>query len=711
MLIKILKSFILLSIMIICICNVAFAKNNLKLQIENAKLITEYNSDTSADDIEIDKDLKKLYEPWDDNMFNNTSYQYSHKIARISAMLSEAAYTESKIENLLLNEFNFSKLKFYNYNYSKSMKIGYDGTNCFSVAHKGEGNSAIVVISVRGTKEFSEMLGDAFKYDFINGQYLHSMNNVAVYDHIYDFYEQIKIGVENYFAENSNLQKVKNLKILITGHSLGGAAANCYAADLIANIDNNKLNSNLEKNNVYTYTFGAIKVFKKRLDQNAFDTISNFLNGVSNYSEGYMNIFNIYNHYDSFGPHGNYSWTKASAPQQKFGHTFIYNDEKLHFEEINESHVWALTMEDVNKGWYDLFFRGSIFKFLENMGKLVDKPENLFGTFNNHNMTNYMAALNFYDFSKNANANHEKSEKNDKVKSLYSESLDLKKNNDIENSIIENEYKVKSEDNYDEIFEMSYNEVAKLKQLRANSPLVDGSLFLSKNNKYYSLMSIISKEKSEKYNLGFSTKKNDEFYLVYNNFPDEQDRFMYDHYRQTFGKIPLIKLSKNDIICGFDKLKLYLTPATFEGYTIKCIPGGLNIGSYGVVISFDEYVLINFPFVSEFTMTDSSDNKIPLKQGYAYSKVYSYPDLSNLKKDEIYTLSWFEGTDYKEYNVQSDSYIYKIDWLENNSFDRYSKFKYQINGKLNKSGYASFDLSQVPKGVYYLDTGCFVEIE
>ena len=129
---------------------------------------------------EIDKGLERLYETWDDNMFDWTSYQYNHKIARISAMLSEAAYTESKIENILLNEFKFSKVKFYNYNYSKSMKIGYDGTNCFSVAHKNIGDSAIVVISARGTKEFSEMIGDWVKNDYINLQGLHSMNNVAV---------------------------------------------------------------------------------------------------------------------------------------------------------------------------------------------------------------------------------------------------------------------------------------------------------------------------------------------------------------------------------------------------------------------------------------------------------------------------------------------------------------------------------------------------
>ena len=357
-------------------------------------------NNTGTVNVDSNKNLENAYETWDDNMFNESSYTYNHKVARISAMLSEAAYTESKIEDILLNKFKFTKIKFYNYDYSKSMKLDYHGTNCFSVAHKKiNNNSAIFVISVRGTKTIGEIIGDAVKYDYLSGQYVHNMNNVAVYDHIYDFYRQIKIGVENYFDENSSLKNIKNLKILITGHSLGGASANCYAADLIANIKNYKLNSYLEKNDIFTYTFGAIKVFLKRLDENIFDSIVNKFCGVPNYAEGYMNIFNIYNHYDSFGPHGNYAWTNVSSPYQKFGMTYKYTDERLHFDEINEPHLYEINSVDV------ITILPAIIKSI--IHAVDDDAKDFVGTFYNHDMTNYMAALNLYDFSKIRNTNQE----------------------------------------------------------------------------------------------------------------------------------------------------------------------------------------------------------------------------------------------------------------------------------------------------------------
>ena len=82
--------------------------------------------------------------------------------------------------------------------------------------------------------------------------------------------------------------------------------------------------------------------------------------------------------------------TKASAPQQKFGWTYEYTDERLHFEEINEPHLYDINSTDVI----------TILSALIKVGKhLKDDATDFIGTFNNHNMTNYMAALNLYDFS------------------------------------------------------------------------------------------------------------------------------------------------------------------------------------------------------------------------------------------------------------------------------------------------------------------------
>ena len=71
----------------------------------------------------------------------------------------------------------------------------------------------------------------------------------------------------------------------------------------------------MDKEDIYAYTFGAIKV----LDEE---------NKNKNISNGYENIHNIYNYFDSFGPNGNLSVTNASAIKAKFGHTELYYPEK-----------------------------------------------------------------------------------------------------------------------------------------------------------------------------------------------------------------------------------------------------------------------------------------------------------------------------------------------------------------------------------------------
>lgn len=64
---------------------------------------------------------------------------------------------------------------------------------------------------------------------------------------------------------------------------------------------------------IYVYTFGAIKVF---------DTDDNV-------SVGYVNIHNLSNYHDSFGPNGNQSRFNASSPNAKFGYTNIFYPEPV----------------------------------------------------------------------------------------------------------------------------------------------------------------------------------------------------------------------------------------------------------------------------------------------------------------------------------------------------------------------------------------------
>ena len=322
-------------------------------------------NNTGTVNVDSNKNLENAYETWDDNMFNESSYTYNHKVARISAMLCEASYNTSKLKNMILNQFGFSNIQLYNYDINDSIVLDeYSGTNCFSIAHKTTNDKTFLLVTARGTNNIEEIKGDAIKRtwwdDIVNwfsgstydkNEHL-MLNQYKVYDNVYDFYEQVEKGVYDYLSKNPSIKNAKNMKVLITGHSLGGAAANLYGASLA--YDTQPLdNKYLKHEDIFTYTFGSIKVIED------IDT---------NIEEGYENIFDIYNHYDSFGPNGNYAVWGASHPYQKFGHTFTYKDERVHDSEF-------------------------------------------FLSFNNHDMKNYLKALDLIDFSNENSSNNNSSNK------------------------------------------------------------------------------------------------------------------------------------------------------------------------------------------------------------------------------------------------------------------------------------------------------------
>ena len=101
--------------------------------------------------------------------------------------------------------------------------------------------------------------------------------------------------------------------------------------------------------------------------------------------------------------------------------------------------------------------------------------------------------------------------------------------------------------------------------------------------------------------------------------------------------------------------------------------------------------------VKQFEMVDSQGNAVPQIPAFQYGYDWIYrPDFTNLTQGETYTVSWFEGTTYHEYNVVANSPYYTINWTKS-----YNISTYIIEGELHKEGYASFDLSGIPSGLYY----------
>jgi hypothetical protein len=120
-------------------------------------------------------------------------------------------------------------------------------------------------------------------------------NGVKVYTAADKFYREIQENLGNFLTTDNHY------KILSTGHSLGGAAANLFAG----------VETQKKQNEVYCYTFGAI------------DSIE------SPIVEGYENIHNIYNDLDTFSPsqYGSYLLGGAGSKYGKFGHMDSYTEE------------------------------------------------------------------------------------------------------------------------------------------------------------------------------------------------------------------------------------------------------------------------------------------------------------------------------------------------------------------------------------------------
>lgn len=271
----------------------------------------------------------------DVSVLEESSYCYNKDIALLTAKLSEAAESgQSDIESLYA-EYGIGNCESYNYKGASTIlslkgsafNIGY------SIAPVNNEETAILVITARGSTTLGEFIGDVFKGGTRN------FNGQSVFHNVYEFEENIWKALDKYVGKHKDLKDAKKMKIIICGHSLGGAAANMVGARMNHCIDSGDWwSQRATKEDVYTYTFGAIKV----------------LDTDENISDGNENIHNIYNYYDSFGPNGNQKKYNASSPNAKFGHTDLY---------ISDSHR--------------------------------DKEEgaDFTGTCNNHLMANYIAAI------------------------------------------------------------------------------------------------------------------------------------------------------------------------------------------------------------------------------------------------------------------------------------------------------------------------------
>lgn len=172
----------------------------------------------------------------------------------------------------------------------------------------------LLVITARGTVTFWEGIKD--------GTCLADKEfyGYTAWDWIYEFEEDIFAGLEDYHRDHDWLG-TRPLKILVAGHSLGGAAANLAAAKLTLECGNGYWYAqNVTQDDIYAYTFGAIdSITDARYDGERIRVPV---------ADGFSNIINIYNYMDTFGPDGKKLLTaKGNTMYGKFGNFYTFSSD------------------------------------------------------------------------------------------------------------------------------------------------------------------------------------------------------------------------------------------------------------------------------------------------------------------------------------------------------------------------------------------------
>ena len=267
--------------------------------------------------------------------FDSTSLMNTGSANYNLAMLSGCLCTVASSPDYLLQAYldlGFSDSDIYFYSYKdhshnrpealrNGKKFADDKELAFSIASQtltiNGVDSDVLIIVARGTQGFGETWEwfMDWKMDANKDFY-----GYTAWDWNWEFEEDIFAGLADYYNDHPDLGK-RPLKILVTGHSLGGGAANLVAAKLDIEAGKNYLFcKNLSKDDVYAYTFGALNsICAKKSNPQVSVPIT----------AGFENIFNVFNFLDTFGKFGD-GFKPAGADysfHDKFGRFYVFQSD------------------------------------------------------------------------------------------------------------------------------------------------------------------------------------------------------------------------------------------------------------------------------------------------------------------------------------------------------------------------------------------------
>lgn len=182
------------------------------------------------------------------------------------------------------------------------------------------------------------------------------------------------------------------------------------------------------------------------------------------------------------------------------------------------------------------------------------------------------------------------------------------------------------------------------------------------------------------------------------SFPGENDLQVYQIGRMqtpldltgfcSYGDVPVPVLGENDLVVSYSSSSvptLGLHSVSYSGDAI-CLEYDDNLGTLKFYDAENREACFETGADSADVTDENGDSVI---------------DWCDLDRDEYYTVSWYEGTQYNECSMRAECKFYD-DGESDVSVALRLDPEYEIEGERTKNGYAVYDLSEIPAGTYFL---------